>query len=178
MFREVWKDIVGYEGLYQVSNLGGVKSLGNGGSHKTETILKQSSTVRGHLHVALCKNGKRKYYYTHVIEWEAFNGPIPEGMQVNHINEKTSDNRLENLNLMTPKENCNWGTRNRRGAEKRINHPRFSKWIIKLSLNNEILHFYPSAAQAERETGICKANIGKCCKGKRNNAGGFIWKYA
>lgn len=173
-----WRDVPGYEGLYQVSNTGVVKSLGNGGSHKSSRFLDQTDTVRGHLHVALYKNGKRKYHYVHVIEWAAFNGPIPPGMQVNHIDENPKNNNLSNLNLMTPKQNSNWGTRNKRGAENRVNHPGFSKWVIKLSKNNEILHFYPSAAQAERETGIKAANIGKVCMGKRPYAGGYIWKYA
>ena len=59
-----------------------------------------------------------------VIEYEAFNGPIPEGMQVNHIDENTLNNNLENLNLMTPSENINWGTRNERDRLKKINKKR------------------------------------------------------
>lgn len=167
---EEWKDINGYH--YQVSNTGRVRNTKNG------KILAQTPVVRGHLHVALYKDGSRKYHYVHLLEWEAFNGPIPDGMQVNHIDENPANNNLSNLNLMTPKENSNWGTRNERGAKKRINHPGFSKWVIKLTMDDEILHFYPSAAQAERETGILRQNIGKCCMGKRPNAGGFKWKYA
>ena len=118
------------------------------------------------------KNGKRKWYGTHRLVWIVFNGPIPEGMQVNHINEDKSDNRLENLNLMTPSENINWGTCIERRAKTH------SRWVIKLSQNNEILHFYKSAMDASSETGIDNSGIGKCCKGKKKTAGGYIWKYA
>lgn len=63
-------------------------------------------------------------------------------------------------------------------SEAQLNRPDHSKWVIKLSLNNEILHFYPSISQAERETGINHANISTCCRGERKSAGGFTWKYA
>ena len=114
MEEEIWKFVPGYEGLYMVSNLGRVKSLGNGKTHKTEQILRPCK-VRGYLLAALYKDGKQKKYLVHRLVWEAFNGPIPKGMQINHISERKDQNNLENLNLMSPKENCNWGT----GIERR-----------------------------------------------------------
>ena len=118
MEEEIWKDIVGYEGLYQVSNTGKIKSL-NYNHTGREKILKQRLFNRGYLYVGLWKNGKQKYFSVHRLEYEAFYGEIPKGMQVNHINEIKTDNRLENLNLMTPKENTNWGTAIQRRAEKK-----------------------------------------------------------
>lgn len=168
---EEWRDVPGYEGLYQVSNLGSVKSL-NYNHTGEEKLLTQGVSATGYKNTCLFKNGKRKWYRTHRLVWEAFNGPIPEGYDCNHINEIKTDCRLENLNLMTRKENINWGT----GIERRAKS--HSKWVIKLSQNNEILHFYRSAMDASNETGIDNSSIGKCCNGKLKTAGGYIWKYA
>ena len=112
--EEIWKDINGYEGLYQISNLGRVKSFYSG----YVKILKLKIT-NGYYRIGLRKNGKRKFYQIHRLVYETFIGEIPQGIQVNHINEVKTDNRLENLNLMTPKENINWGTGIQRRAEKR-----------------------------------------------------------
>lgn len=103
---EIWKDIPNYEGKYQVSNHGNVRSL------KFQKIrnLHPGKTKIGYLSVGLCKDGVKQALYVHRLVWEAFNGPIPENMQVNHINEDKTDNRLENLNLLSPMENLNWGT--------------------------------------------------------------------
>lgn len=111
--EEIWKDIEGYEGLYQVSNLGNVKSL----KYMRTNIphnLKKHLTPKGYYQVCLQTGSWHKYPLVHRLVYEAFVGKIPEGMQVNHINETKTDNRPENLNLMTPKENVNFGTRNER----------------------------------------------------------------
>ena len=188
--KEIWKDIPGWEG-YQASNLGRIKSLGNDQNRK-EKILKIGLNSYGYCFVGLCKCGRQYIKIVSRLVYEAFKGPIPEGMQVNHINEVKTDNRLGNLNLMTPKENVNWGTRNKRISEKMKNKETMSRWVIQLNKDNEILHFYPSVREAERETGINNQHISKCCNGKKilqqkNNkqyyytcktAGGYIWKYA
>lgn len=176
MFKEVWKPIPEYDGVYWVSDFGRVKSLGNDKSRK-EKILRSGKDRGGYSQVALYKDGKAKKFLVHRLVWESFNGPIPKGYEINHINEEKTDCRLENLNLMTRKENNNWGTRNRRISEKMTNGKR-SKWVIKLSLNNEILHFYPSTAQVERELGYDQGYISNCCNGKYKTAYGFVWKYA
>lgn len=173
---EYWKPVPGYEGLYWVSDFGRVKSLNYRHTGK-EKILILGKDRNGYLRIGLWKDGKAKRFLVHRLVWEAFNGPIPEGYDCNHINEDKTDNRLENLNLMTRKENINWGTHNKRISEKMTNGKR-SKWVIKLSLNNEILHFYPSTAQVERELGYDQGYISNCCNGKRRTAYGFVWKYA
>lgn len=177
--NEIWKDIKGFEGLYKISNLGRVKSLERIdaiGHRVKEKILKLQITYDDYYRVALCKNSKVKKYSAHRLVWIAFNGPIPEGLQVNHINEITTDNRLSNLNLMTCKENCNWGTGIERRAKKQINGKK-SKPVLQYDLNDNLLKEYPSIRQVERETGFANSYIIACCKGKYNTAYGYKWRY-
>ena len=176
---EEWRDIPGYEGKYQVSNLGRVKSLSYHMSKK-EKVLSPCFDNYGYYLIQLSKDNSQKTYKLHRLVWEAFNGPVPEGMQINHINENRIDNRLENLNLMTPKENVNWGTRTDRAAKAMVNNPKICKQVIKYSKNNEFICVYPSARQASRETGISYRHINDCCReyGYCRSAGGFIWRYA
>ena len=172
--NEIWRDIPEYEGLYQASNLGRVKSLKRPYGLK-EKILKPG-LVCGYYQVSLYKNLKVKHYMVHRLVWEAFNGSIPEGLQVNHINEIKTDNRLENLNLMTCKENINYGTGIERGHKKQINGKR-SKTVLQFDLNYNFIKEYPSTHQIERELGFDQSSICGCCNGKYKTAYGFKWKY-
>ena len=113
MKTEIWKDVVDYEGLYQVSNLGRVKSFSRPGNWK-ERILKLVLDGDGYYCVSLYKNGKRKRFSVHRLVVMAFIGPIPKGLVVNHINECQTDNGLENLEICTHTENMNHGTCNAR----------------------------------------------------------------
>ena len=178
MIEEIWKDIKGFEGIYQASNLGRVKSLERFRKGKNgflvsvkEKILKPRMLNSGYYIVQLYKNSIGKWYQVHRIVWEAFNGSISEGLQVNHINEVKTDNRLSNLNLMTPKENCNWGSRNERRAKKQ------SKVVLQFTLDNILVKEYPSIKQVEREKGFAHQHISACCKGKYKQMYGYIWKY-
>lgn len=106
--KEVWKDVVGYEGLYQVSNLGRVRSFERKG---TFTKIKVQETVKGgYKRVNLYKNGRLKKMLVHRLVAEAFLGTPDKDMQVNHINGIVDDNRLENLEWVTVKENANHKT--------------------------------------------------------------------
>lgn len=107
MEKEIWKDIPGYEGLYQASNLGRIRSLIYNKVH----ILKTSNTGSGYYKVNLYLNKVMKSPKVHKLVWTTFNGPIPEGLEINHHNEKKNDNSLTNLELVTRKENNNFGTR-------------------------------------------------------------------
>ena len=181
--KEIWRDIPNYEGLYQASNLGRVKSLERFRKGKNdclasvkEKILKPSISHRGYYQVQLWKQSIGKRYMVHRLVWEAFNGSIPEGLQVNHINEVKTDNRLSNFNLMTPKENINYGTGIERSTKKRING-KCSKSVLQFTLDNILIKEYPSIKQAERETGFANSNIVKCCNGRYKQAYGYIWRY-
>ena len=176
--KEIWKDIKGFEGIYQVSNLGRVRSLPrqtNNQFGKKEKILKPQ-LVRGYYIVCLHKNSIRKFYYVHRLVYEAFNGQIPKGLQVNHLDERPINNALSNLNLMTPKENTNYGTGIQRGHNKQING-KCSKPVLQFDLNDNLVKEYPSIKQAERDTGFANQHISACCKGKLKQAYGYIWKY-
>lgn len=126
MKKEIWKDIIGYEGLYQVSNLGRVKSLGNGGSNNSkERIMKLKIGSRGYYEVSLCKEGKHKTFTIHRLVAMTFI-PNPQNYPcVNHKSEIKTDNRVDNLEWVTQKENSNYGTRNKRLGnilkEKKVN---------------------------------------------------------
>lgn len=171
MKDEIWADIPGWEGHYQVSNLGNVRSV------KVKT-LKPHTRKTGHQTVELFKNGIGKCCFVHRLVWEAFHNHIPGGMVINHMDENPHNNKLDNLMLCTQKVNCNWGTAIQKRVKKMTNHKDLSKWVIQLSKNNEILHFYPSTKEAFRVTGISSNKICECCNGKRKTSGGYIWKYA
>lgn len=178
--NEIWKDIPNYEGIYQASNMGRIKSLERIdalGYRLKEKILKPTINHKGYYKVPLYKNSKVKKYSVHRLVYEAFNGQIPEGLQVNHINEIKTDNRLENLNLMTCKENINYGTGIERSAKKRINGKK-SKPVLQFTLEDILIKEYPSIKQVERELGFDQSHICACCNGKYKQAYGYKWKYA
>lgn len=114
--------------------------------------------------------------YPELVQNEYF-----EGAHIDHIDTNPMNNHPSNLRWVTPKENSNNPLTLKHlsegGKGKNINNPRISKWVVQLNTNNEILHFYPSTMQAQRETGICCHHISNVCLGQRKTAGGFIWKY-
>lgn len=162
--NEIWKDIKGYEGLYQVSNLGKVKRLVGKGCKK-ERIIKPN-LVRGYCQVRLSKDGTVKPLYLHRIILETFN-PI-EGMDkldCNHRDENKENNCLNNLEWLSHKENLNYGTRNERAVSA------LSKAVRCIDDKK----FFSSVKEASRQTGISNGNISQCCNGKRKSAGGKCW---
>lgn len=186
MDNEIWKDVKGYEGLYQVSNLGRVRSLGrvchsknNSMQTKRVRILTQEVTIWGYCRTRLYnENGKPKHHAVHRLVYEAFVGECGD-YQINHINEIKTDNRVANLELMTAKENCNHGTRNARLSK--INKAQSDKWVIgveQLDMSGNVLNKYSSRLEAETVTGINNASISACCSGKHKTAGGYRWRNA
>ena len=176
--KEIWKDIEGYD-CYQVSNLGRVRSVDHKMKHSSGgyairkgKLLKPSTTHNGYLRIGLGGHKQQKWYFVHRLVYEAFIGPIPEGMQVNHIDECKTNNMVTNINLMTPKENTNWGTGKYRQVKAK------KKPVIQYTLNGEEFCYWFSAIDAEKETNSPNSNIRNCCKGNRSSAGGYKWRYA
>lgn len=170
--KEIWKDIPGYEDLYQVSNIGNIRIKNYRKSGKPK-IRKASNNKCGYIGINLIKDGKAHYHLVHRLVYSAFIGTIPEGMQINHINEIKSDNRICNLNLMTPMENCNWGTHIQRCAESR------KKPILMLDKKDNFLREFKSTIDACEflEIEYAHKHINDCLKKRRNSAYGFKWKY-
>lgn len=176
-----WRDVVGYEGLYIVSNDGQVKSVErtvavhtkNGTVYNRKIIgkiLKQGENKDGYLVVSLCKYGTKRTLNIHQIVAEAFIGPKPDGKQieVNHKDENRKNNRPENLEWIEHKDNMNYGNR----AIK------YSKSRGKAVLCVETQEVYFSMREAERRTGISEPCISRACRGKVKTAGGYHWAWA
>lgn len=171
---EIWKDIIGYEGRYQVSNLGRVKSLNYNNTNK-EKILKPKKESNGYLRVNLSKNGKAKMHSVHRLVAIAYI-PNPENKEtVNHKNENKEDNRVENLEWMTSYENNRYGTHDIRSASKQKNNKKTSKPVVGVSLIGEEVLRFPSTAEAERQGKFFHSAVGKCCNGKSKSYKGYVW---
>ena len=173
MTEEIWKDIAGYEGKYQVSNLGRVKSLNylRKGIEKERIPNKNNS---GYLIVGLHKNGKIKQFLIHRLVAEAFI-ENPENLpQVNHIDENKLNNCVENLEWCSAKYNSNYGEHN-----YNLRNTKSSKVpnVLQYTLDGKFLNEYVSGRDAERKTGFSHDGILQCCQGKYRTWKGFIWKY-
>ena len=174
MENEIWKDIKGFEGIYQISNQGRVRSLDrvvifkNGASRKYKgQILSKMISKYGYERVDLRMNGKHKIYSVHRLVAEAFI-PNPEGKEtVNHKDENKQNNCVDNLEWMTIKENSNYGTRNMRMAKSQGQKVRCI----------ETGKIYYSLTEAERQTGIDRHRISRVCKGLQEMTIGTHWEY-
>ena len=174
---EVWKDIDGYIGKYQVSSKGRVKSLerlDSIGRKLPERILKQGVGVRNTRLVALCSESNMRTFLVHILVAKAFLGKSSKP-QVNHIDEDPANNNLTNLEWCTAKENSNYGTRNKRISRSSKNGKR-SKKVVQYSLDGKTIKVWVSFNELKRN-GFNFPNIWKCCNGLRNKANGFKWGY-
>ena len=174
-YMEAWKDIRGYEGLYQVSSFGRIRSLGMNG--KRARIMTQEISVHGYCRIGLwSRDHVQKHYSVHRLVANAFIGDC-EGYQINHLDEIKTNNRVENLQIVTSKENCNYGTRNEKISKiNKTNSYIWDKPVVQYSIDGEYIAEYASRLEAERQTGVNGVNIGRVCMGKRKTAGGYIWK--
>ena len=167
METEIWKDIEGYDGMYQVSNLGRVKSFKQG----KERIMKPVYDTYGYLQVGLSKNGKQKFCSIHRLVAQAFI-PNPDNLpEINHKDENKENNSVENLEWCDKKYNNNYGTRNQRVAEK------LSKPVFQYTKDGKFVREWKSTKDVQRNLGYYHSLISECCNGKRKSAYGFLWKY-
>lgn len=169
--NEVWKDIPGYEGLYQASTLGRIRGLKRcvGGRMQGAMILKQAIHRDGYMKVALTKNHHRKDYQSHRLIGLTFI-PNPEGLpQINHKDENKTNNAIENLEWCTRSYNCSYGHRNDKSVAV------CSIRVAQLDLDGNFINEFPSMEEAMRRTGVNSSKICAVCHGSRNHAGGYKW---
>ena len=167
MTEEIWCPIKGYEGLYQVSDKGSVKSIGYG----KERILKPGRIKTGYLRVNLCKNGEKKNWLVHRIVAQAFI-PNPDNLpEVNHKDEDKENNSVQNLEWCDRKYNQNYGTGIQRMAENK------SKPVIQYTKSGEFVREWKSIMDVQRNLGYSNGSISSCCTGKCKSAYDFIWKF-
>ena len=179
---EIWKDIKGYEGLYQVSNMGRIKSLGNDKTRK-EKILSLKPNNKGYIIVHLCKNGKRKHFSVHRLVAEAFL-PNPDNLPVvNHkIDdfEHRSDNRVENLEWCTVEYNNNYGTHNKK-LSKSLKGKKHKKHKLKKQIlcveTGEIFDTSQDVIDIMFNGKGSQSNIRNHLNGRRKSAYGYHFKY-
>lgn len=203
--EEIWKDIKEYENLYQVSNIGRVKSL-NYNHTGREEILKCTKAKNGYIYIDF----KRKKYLVHRLVAQAFI-PNPFGFPyINHKDENPSNNCVSNLEWCTQKHNMNWGTvkerisethRGMKQTEETINkrvsklighnvseitrnkignanrNGKCSKPVLQYDLDGNLIAEFPSTMEIERKLGFLNSNIGLCCRGKYKQAYGYKWRY-
>lgn len=170
--EEIWKDIKGYENLYQVSNLGRVRSLWFGKIR----LLKECVNGNGYNHVILTKDGKSKVCLIHRLVAFAFIPNHNNLKEVNHKDEDKSNNCVDNLEWCTHLYNMNYGCRNEKASKKLTNRKDLSKSVLQFTKDGQFVAEYQSFMDAERKTGIYNESISACCLGKRKSAGGYIWK--
>jgi hypothetical protein len=185
MMEEIWKAIEGYEGLYEVSNLGRVRSLGRTIMRRTRYGTMADYHIKGKVLKPLHSQGDYCYVHLFDIDGRSVNHkvhrlvamafvPNPEGLpEVNHKDEDKDNNRSDNLEWVTHIENCNHGTRNERSKGKR------SKPVQQLDADNNIVAEYPSIIEASRATGIQRTQIRGCVHQRKEykTAGGYRWKF-
>lgn len=181
--NEVWKDIAGYEGKYQVSNMGRVRSLDMTVHNPVRScdyfqkgrILVPYQERNGYLRVTLI-NGDRstkQKISIHRLVAIAFVSGYAEGLEVNHIDEVRTNNRADNLEWVTCKQNINHGLHNKRQSISK------SRRVVQYDMEGRVVRSYYGLSEASRQTGIARENIGKCCNRAKGyiSAGGFLWAF-
>ena len=162
--QEIWKDIKGYNGKYQISNYGNVKNT------KSSRLLKQRN--KKYLEVVLYKNCQPKCYKIHRLVAEAFI-PNPTNLPIiNHKDENKLNNNVDNLEWCDAKYNSNYGKRNELVSKNQSKYK-----IIQKDLSNNIIKIWDNIWDLTHNTKYKKDNISCCCRGKLKTAYGYKWEY-
>lgn len=175
MMNEEWRDIVGYEGYYQVSSLGRVRSLDRLNSRGVPligNIMKSNSNNKWYKVVILNKNSNKKTFKIHRLVAKAFIHNPENKPFVNHKDENKNNNNVDNLEWVTPKENSNYGTRNKQISEK-------NSKPIKVIYRDNTYEIWESATIFAKEygNGVDKRNIVAVLKGRRKTHAGLRFEY-
>ena len=184
---EIWKDIQDYEGRYQISSQGQVKSLNRKANHTSgerivsERILKNQRQENSYNNVSLSKDGKMKRFTVHRLVANAFISNPENKPQVNHIDGNKQNNSASNLEWVTSQQNNTHAYKLKlklppnKDKYGEFNHN--SKLIVQYSKSGDVIKKYGSTREANRITCISQGDIAACARGKRKSAGGYKWKY-
>ena len=192
---EHWKDICGFENMYQVSNEGRVRSLdrkNSAGKHCRGQIRRLAKNRNGYMYVNLCKDGKPRNYLVHRLVADAFVENPDQKTTVNHINEQKHDNRAVNLEWMTLPENLNYGTHTERANAHRpiksgLLHSNYGKRgaeanthkgkVIGVNKSDpSVTVEFDTAATASRVLHISSGQLCDALNGKAKSCGGYYWR--
>lgn len=185
MKEEIWRPVVGYEGLYEVSNFSRVKALSRKRVvHRNGKVFTQSFPEKvlvpllgsnGRYHYSLHKDGKQKCVSRATIVARAWVEGYKDGYEVNHIDENTQNDSIENLEWCSHLYNMRYGTRKKRAISKMIATK--GKKVVAKDKNGEIIDEFPTIAEACRKYGCASSNISKCCSRKIKSLVGLKWEY-
>ena len=175
---EIWKDVQGFEGRYQVSNMGRVRSLDRWSLDERPHFIKgmmlkpSPNKGRGYLRISF-SDGRRNYkhYEVHRLVALHFVHGYKEGLVVNHINEIKTDNRADNLEWCTRQYNLTYNE-----LSKRVGISQ-GKPVEQMTLNGEVIAVFPSVSEAGRATGLAATHISDSCHSDRKTCGGYRWKF-
>lgn len=183
---EIWKDVKGYEDLYQISNEGRLRSLDkmvlcrNGHRRKVPgRILKPRILSNGYIQYMLSEDGIKKYFYAHRLVAIAFI-PNGEGLpEINHRNEIKTDNRVENLEWCNSSYNNRYGTKiERQNTNTNRDYTKNNmRKVNQYALDGQLIAQYEGIRIASKVTGIPEQSISKCCRKIMHQTHGFKWGY-
>lgn len=184
--KEIWKDIKGYEGMYQISNLGRVKSLDrNEKGHfnntkyylRKEKILNLHLTIQGYYNIGCCYNSKRKYFRVHRLVAQTFIPNPKNKPEVNHINGIKTDNNVTNLEWVTSSENQLHAYKT--GLEKKYfgKDHKGSKPVLQFDLDGNFIREWDCISQIAKTIHVSRFDISSVCRGLKVVAKGYIWKF-
>jgi hypothetical protein len=166
---EVWKSIKGYEGIYEISNLGRIKTLSRiiRGRKMPEKIKKLDKTKQGYLRVELSKNKSKKKYSVHRLVAQTFIENCNKYPCVNHKDENPSNNSVDNLEWCTHLYNNLYNNKHKRNCKK----------IKQLDKNYNVINIFESVNEASEKNKIIRNEISNCLNKRQKTAGGYHWQY-
>lgn len=181
--RELWKDIKGYEGVYQVSTLGNIRRVNRWAGNQCKSVyvsdIKNASTYIdsfGYVKVCLSYKGVSKHYRVHRLVANAFI-PNPDNLpQINHKDENKLNNCVNNLEWCTAKYNSNYGTRTLRISNRNLEFGAKHS-VQQYSKDGMFIREWKSITEASNKLGLHVSKISACCHGSRKSTGGFMWRF-